>query len=406
MRPALPCAPVPRSRLHRAVAPALGLCLAAAVAGCGGGGAGGLGPPPDAGRSGDSGAQELGFPGFATKNTTRIGGADPVADTAAAALAAYPGAGQSPRAVALAPKGDWRAALASTSLVGRPLGAPVLLAGSDSLPDPTAAALVALRPTGAAALGGAQVIRVGDAAAPPGRLRTITVRGRGSGPAALAAAVDRLRATAAGRPSASVVVVSQDAPAFAMPAAAWAAKSGDPILFVSRDAIPAATRAALRAHGRPRIYVLGPPAVVSGRVLRGLGALGRARRIAGPDPVSSAIAFARFSDGPFGWRVVDPGHGLSFASTRRPLDAVAAAPLAAAGTYGPLLVVQRPAPLPRALQQYLLDIQPGYTDDPVRGVYNHGWVIGDAQAISIASQAQIDQLLEIAPVAGGSSPSS
>ena len=119
---------------------------------------------------------------------------------------------------------------------------------------------------------------------------------------------------------------------------------------------------------------------------------------------TSAIAFARYSDGAFGWRVVDPGHGLSFASTRRPLDAVAAAPLAAAGSYGPLLVVERPAPLPRALQEYLLDIQPGYTDDPVRGVYNHGWVIGDEQAISIPSQAQIDQLLEIAPVAGGSSP--
>lgn len=399
-------------RRRAAPAPVKVLALAATVAlgaatGCGGGGSSqGLGPAPGTARGGGdaAAAQALGFPGFATKNTTRIGGADPVADAAAVALAVYPGAGQSPRAVALASEDDWRSGLAAASLVAKPLGAPVLLAGSGGLPKATSDALAALQPTGAAAAGGARVIRVGDVAAPPAGLKSVTVRGRGPGPAALAAAVDRFRTAAAGRPSRSVLVVSQDAPAFAMPAAAWAAKSGDPILYVTRAAIPPATRAALRAHGKPRIYVLGPRTVVSDRVLRALGTLGSARRIPGADPVTSAIAFARYSDGAFGWRVVDPGHGLSFASTRRPLDAVAAAPLAAAGSYGPLLVVERPAPLPRALQEYLLDIQPGYTDDPVRGVYNHGWVIGDEQAISIPSQAQIDQLLEIAPVAGGSSP--
>ena len=34
----------------------------------------------------------------------------------------------------------------------------------------------------------------------------------------------------------------------------------------------------------------------------------------------------------------------------------------------------------------------------MRGVYNHGWVIGDDQAVSIAVQARLDALLEIAPV--------
>jgi hypothetical protein len=31
----------------------------------------------------------------------------------------------------------------------------------------------------------------------------------------------------------------------------------------------------------------------------------------------------------------------------------------------------------------------------VRGVYNHGWLIGDDRAISVATQARIDSLLEI-----------
>ena len=98
--------------------------------------------------------------------------------------------------------------------------------------------------------------------------------------------------------------------------------------------------------------------------------------------------------------MVDPGHGLVFANSTRPLDAAAAAPLSASGKYGPLLLVDQASPLPPALVQYLLDIEPGYEKDPVRGVYNHGWLVGDTGAISVGDQARIDTLLEIAPVSG------
>jgi hypothetical protein len=60
--------------------------------------------------------------------------------------------------------------------------------------------------------------------------------------------------------------------------------------------------------------------------------------------------------------------------------------------------VDQPSPLPPTLIQYLLDIEPGYEKDPTRGVYNHGWLLGDAGAISVGDQARIDTLLEIAPV--------
>ena len=140
---------------------------------------------------------------------------------------------------------------------------------------------------------------------------------------------------------------------------------------------------------------------MSATVVEQLGELGDTRRISGPDPVANAIAFARFSDGSFGWNVVDPGHGLVFATTQRPLDAAAAAPLSASGSYGPLLLVTAANALPAPLQDYLLDIQPGYDDDPVRGVYNHGWLIGDESAVSIDVQARIDALLEIQAVKRG-----
>jgi hypothetical protein len=189
-----------------------------------------------------------------------------------------------------------------------------------------------------------------------------------------------------------------------MPAAAWAAKAGDPVLFVRRDAIPADTRAALLAHNQPHIYVLGPPAAISDRTVTELEALGSVKRIGGPDPAASSVAFARYIDPNFGWGVVDPGHGLVFARADRPLDAAAAALLSASGSYGPLLVVGAPDALDRSLEQYLLDIQPGYSKDPVRGVYNHGWIVGDDRAISVAMQSRIDSLLEIRKFAASNSP--
>jgi hypothetical protein len=343
-------------------------------------------------------AQDLGFPTFATKNTTRIGGADAIADAAAAARAVYTGTSRisRPQAVVLADDSDWRVGLAASVLMSAPLRAPLLYAhGADKLPPATQNALTALAPKGSKDAGGAQVIRVGDV---PELDDTKTTDLHGEGAFALARAIDAFQAAARGTTSDRVIVVGADAPAYAMPAAAWAAKAGDPILFTRRDSVPEDTRAAIAAHQQPKIYVLGPTSAVSDKVLAKLKKLGSVTRISGTTPAASSVAFARFVDGAFGWGVVDPGHGFVFADTRRPADAAAAAPLSASGTYGPLLVTDAPDKLPTALQSYLLDVQPGYTRDPVRGVYNHGWIIGDENAFSVAVQSQIDALLEIVPV--------
>lgn len=354
---------------------------------------------PRIGRAGSEpdAPQQLGFPGFATKNTTRVGGADPVADAAAVARAVYPAGspGTRPRAVVLADQRVWQAGLAAAVLMSDPLRAPLLLSDGGELPAASSEALAQLAPTGASELGGAQIVRVGNAPAPAG-YRSTTIAG--TDPIALAAAIDRLQSAAVGHASRAVVVASADAAAFAMPAAGWAAKTGNPLLFVHRDTIPGGTFAALQAHRRPRIYLLAPPAVVSVRVERALRGIGPVTRIAAPDPVQSAIAFARLRDGLDGWGVDDPGHGLVFANAQRTLDAAAAAPLSASGTFGPLLLIEEADTLPLPVGRFLLDIQPGYTRDPARAVYNHGWLIGDEAAISLPVQSRIDSLLEIAPI--------
>lgn len=364
-----------------------------ALAGCGGGD-----QRPQVGVNGDEeeAAQDLGFPAFATKNTTRVGGSDATANAAGVSRAVYPGSTERPAVVTLVDSGDWRAGVAAAALIAKPIGAPVLLSDGSELPPASREALKALAPTGSQEAGGAQVLRIGDVATPED-LRTTDVRATGGAPE-MADAIDRLLTVARGSASEHVVVVGGDDPEFAMPAAGWAAKSGDPVLFVERDELPAATRTALRRHQRPRIYLLGPEAAVSKKVERQLGRLGDVTRIAGADAVQNAIAFARFTDGTFGWGVVDPGHGLVFVNSARPLDAVAAAPLSSSGKYGPILVQDGAAKLPPSLAGYLQDIQPGFRSDPVRGVYNHGWIVGDEAAMPVATQSRIDALLEISPI--------
>lgn len=393
--------------MFRGLAVVLLLVLAA---GCGGGdddddatSGGGDRPPsqPVIGAGGDEEQPEdapaLGFPVFATKNTTRVAGGDSVATAAGAARAIYPARTDesSPRVVVIVEQEDWRSAISAAQLMARPLKAPILFSEGGELPAASAEALEELAPSGAEEAGDAQIIRIGDAAEPENR-RVTDVEGSSS--ASLARAIDRLQISAAGDPTGAVVVAPADSPQYAMPAAGWAAKSGQPVLWTTKDSLPPETRAAIEAHKKPRIFVLGPEEAVGAGVVDELRKLGPTKRISGPDPVSSAITFARYSDGAFGWNVVDPGHGLVFVNAGRTLDAVAGASFSGAGQYGPILLVTEPASLPVEVQEYLLDIQPGYDEDPVRGVYNHGWLMGDETAISADVQSRIDALLEIQPV--------
>ncbi|HEX5851587.1 MAG TPA: cell wall-binding repeat-containing protein [Solirubrobacteraceae bacterium] len=338
-----------------------------------------------------------------TRNTTRLGGEDVAADAAGIARAAYPSltAASRPQAVVLVDERDWPAALAASALAGAPLGAPILYAEGDSLPDVTLQTLRTLAPTGASTIGGAQVIRIGTSAATPkGDVIRILPR---AAPAVIGAAIARLLVSAnGGKAPHQAIVVSSSAPrSLTMPAAGLAAESGAPILFVKPGRVPAPTARVLASMHHPSIYVVDPAGV--GRVaLDKLGRYGTVTPIAptaseGAGAAANAVAVARFTDGTFGWGVKEPGHGLVFANAARPLDAPAAAILSATGDYGPLLLFEAATQTPSPLSGYLGNIKPAYTAAvrPVKGVYNHGWLIGDGRAISATVQAELDSLLEI-----------
>src|SRR5579884_1822513 len=354
---------------------------------------------------------QIGYPTIATKNTTRVSGPDPIADAAAVALAVYPSvaSGTHPPVVTLAPTDDWQAAIASSVLMAGPVRAPILLTGSGGLPAITSRALQALAPAGSGATGGAQLIRVGSVPRVKG-MRSIAIRG--TDPFSLAAAINRFINAAAGSPSPDVVIASSDQSQYAMPAAGWAAESGNPILFVSSSGVPAATRQALLSDQRPHIYVLGPASVIPSRVIKELSKYGPVKRVSGSDPSANSVAFAIYRDPPctpgqacahvpgsFGWALRSPGHGYTLLNQNRPLDAAASAPLSASGSFGAQLVVDSAAKLPSSILNFFLNYAtPGFTQEgPTAAVYNHAWIIGNQQAVSTSVQAEVDSLLEAVP---------
>ena len=380
---------------------ALFLALAALLAGCSTSDE--QSRPPQLGVKADDeqAVQKLGFPSSATRNTIRVGGSDAASDAAGVAGALYPATGDSdrPTAIVLVDQGDWATAIAASVLVGRPIGAPILLSDGGDLPAVSKDVLDHLAPKGSDLSKDAQVIRVGPDVARPDHYKTALIEGDNE--FERAAAIDRFFSAARGRPSNDIVLFSAESPEFAMPAASWAARSGDSVLPVHRNRIPAPVAKALAEHSKPNVFLLGPERVISKRVVDQLEKRKLARtvkRVEGATAVENAIAFARYEKGDFGWGVVVPGYNFAVASTTRPADAAAAAALATRGVFAPLLLTDDADKLPQKLEDYFLSVQPGYEEDPSQAVYNRAWILGDDKAISVAQQAQLDQLTELIPV--------
>lgn len=345
---------------------------------------------------------ELGYPSFATGNTTRVGGGDPAANAAAVALAVFPSTtdSQRPAAVVLVSEDDWAGAIAAAVLMSAPVRAPLLFSSADELPEASAEAFDALDPQGDKATRGVAAFAIGAVATPDGAGEVTTVKAGAA--ATAAAAIAGLRDRLFGSAPDHFLLAPAGDPGFAAPAAAWAARSGDPVLFAGGDRLPAPTLATLKRHKDVPVYVLGPSSAISSQAVREVAKIGNeVHRVSGEDAVTNAIAFARYADGGFGWNVNDPGHGFVLARDDSPLDAAAAAPLSASGTWGPLLLTDGATSLPAPLREYFLDVKPGYTTNPTRAFYNHVWVIGDQEAIDVNQQAEVNELAELAKIGGG-----
>jgi putative cell wall-binding protein len=181
-----------------------------------------------------------------------------------------------------------------------------------------------------------------------------------------------------------VVVAPEDDSAISVPAAAWAARSGDPILYTAKDKLPKATISALKEF--PAVaYVLGPPSAISPTVVDELHKVATGvKRISGKTPAENAVAFARYSNAKFGWGAKGPHQSFVIARSDEPLEAALTSPLSASGKGAPLLLTESADALPEAVRHYLNGLKP----------LGRVWIVGDEESIGPSQQAEIERLTE------------
>jgi len=308
-----------------------------------------------------------------TKDVTRFpanGSGQLSADTAQAARP--PGANVSYDTVVRVPGGDWQTALSASRL----------RAASDAI----------------VLYGDAPVPGEGNGSTAPRNASTVDLSG---GDPAQSAARIATRGNASDEGSSNnVIIVSSEAPEWALPAAAWSAYSGDPILYANEDGVPEATRQAIAELNASHAYVLAPPGLVSQDGLSGLDV--EWTRVAGSTPQDHAVEVAKFRDESrdFGWGIDERdkvGYDNSMlVNPDRPAQAVASTNLQW-GKAGPILLVHEDGTLPAITENYLWRTQSAWFSTPAEGPFNHVFVLGPLEEISWVSQARSDYAVEITP---------
>lgn len=347
-------------------------------------------------------------PWIATKNTTRINTSDPIEAAVLVSQTLWTSETESnrPSSIVLTDVSNWQIAAVSTDLIHHPSNGPVLFFDKSGLSDVTLKEIKRLNPKGAEGNDGVQIIVVGPIASnTEEQIKDLNMKIDkidGDEPASVAQAIDTYYARVAGELPQAVIVGSVDSPEYTLPAINWIAHMPEPLLYVTKDEVPDATVKALQERqGNATIYLLGPDSVISKKVEEDLKEYGKVTRISGDTPYENSIAFAKFKDesNQFGWGITTPGHNLSFVTIDSPALAIAAAPFSHLGKHAPLIFTEK-AQLPDAVMEYTMILQPKFKNSPSEGPYNHAWITGDSETVTVGTQSQIDDMLEISPASG------
>lgn len=347
-------------------------------------------------------------PWIASKNTTRVNTSDPVEAAVIVSQSLWMATSKDnrPGSIILTDPDNWQNAVASADLIHHPSNGPILFVTKDGIPAATANEIKRLQPKGVEINNGVQVILVGDLdqkvedqAEDLGfKIDKVT----GDNPAALAKAIDAYYTNLAGENPSSVIIGSMESQEYTMPAINWIAHMPEPLLYVNKDEIPLETVEALQTRGgNAYIYILGPESVITKKVEIELQQYGQTVRISGDDPYANAIAFAQYKDETtgFGWGITTPGHNFSFVNSDTPTLALAGVPFSHLGKHAPLLWTDKDA-MPESVMNYVMSLQPKYDLSPTEGPYNHAWLIGSENSISLKGQGEIDNMLEIVSKSG------
>lgn len=353
-------------------------------------------------------ANQVSRPWVSSKNTTRINSDDPIEAAVIVSESLWMATSKDnrPGSIILTDPNHWQNALVSADLIHHPSNGPILFVEKDIIPEATVNEIKRLQPKGVESNHGVQVIFVGDVdqkveeQAKDLGLKTDKIYA--DNPAALAKEIDAYYTKLAGDNPSSVIIGSMDSEEYTMPAINWIAHMPEPLLYVTKDEIPKETVEALQTRGgKANIYIIGPESVITTKVENELGRYGNTVRISGEDPYANAIAFAQYKDDNtgFGWGITAPGHNFSFVSLKSPALAIAGAPFSHLGKHAPLLWTDKKT-MPESVMSYVMSIQPKFELSPTEGPYNHSWLIGSEQSLSLQAQGEIDSMLEIESKSG------
>jgi len=337
---------------------------------------------------------------LATKNTTRItgGSAEEIALSASRMIWPATANGTKPNVVLLAPSDNWQTQLVGLDLVHHPSDGPLLVTEKGKVSEVVLNEIKRLNPKGAQ--DGTQVITIGMEANAVKQITDASLKVKeikGETPEKIAAAIDEYYASVDGELPQSVVVSTSEKAEFAAPAGSWISHMPEPLLYVTKDKIPAETEAALkRRNGKANIYLLGPEDAVGKQVENDLKKHGNVIRISGNDPVTNAIAFAKYKDAKtgFGWGITQPGHGLVLVNVENISKSLPALPFAHRGKHAPLLLTEKEK-APETLLTYLKELKPLFKKEPTEGPYNHMYIVGGSDWVSDEQQGDLDHLIEI-----------
>jgi putative cell wall-binding protein len=352
-----------------------------------------------------SGTQKTDSTVYSTKNITRLD-TENIVDTAVqVSRTIWPATHNEnkPGAIILAPSDNWQIALASANLIHHPNNGPILFYENGELPQQTVDEINRLAPLGIS--DGTQIFLVGNSDVNIDQLKGYKVEKiTGKDAPGFAKEIDKKYTEVSGEYPNGVIIVSaeEDAKLYSLLAGNWISHMPEPILYVTKGEVPEATKSALKLReDGATLYILGPESVISKDIEKQLQEFGDITRIKGKDPVTTSIEFAKFKDEKtgFGWGLTEPGHGFSFISTDNAEYAIPAAPFAHLGKHAPLIWLEN-GEIVVDVHEFLGELQPTFKDDPTTGPYNHGYLIGSGDSITMKEQGALDIMLEIIPDKG------
>lgn len=303
-------------------------------------------------------------------------------------------ADKSPDSVIITNGEIYQDAFAATPLVHFPRNAPILFSSMNYIDPATITQILKLRPKG---VNGVQVFIVGGISYGVEQqlmmygLKTFRISG------ANFYETSARVAQYLNYPE-NIMIVSGEDYREGLSACAWAAHMGEPILFATRNELPAYTRHVIQNTKNANVYIIGNINTISGAVEQEIRKLNVrfVGRISGSNPYEVAVNFAKYKspDGKFGWdRTEREGHAFTFTSILSPFDSVSGSLFAHLGKHTPILVVAKEK-LPDVTKNYIESVKPLPLPEP-HPPFMQGWIVGCEDVISAKTQLEIERALSI-----------